>query len=288
MPSSHRRYQITTPDSFCIADHNPAQTPTVDHETARQRLSHAVTRIAALQDRMAAGERHSMLVVFQGMDTAGKDGTIDHVFSGVNPAGVIVSSFKTPTPAEHLHDFLWRVHAEAPPAGRIAVFNRSHYEEVLVTRVHPDLVQRPGPAPRPLDEDFWHHRLRDITHFEHMLARQGTVVRKFFLHISKEEQRKRIVERLQDPGKCWKFQATDLTERAHWDSYMQAYEKAIAATSTARAPWYVIPADHKWQARMIVAEIVADSLEQLNLGVPQPRPDMQPILEAARRELGVG
>ena len=190
----------------------------------------------------------SLLCVFQAMDAAGKDGTIKHVMSGVNPQGVQVTSFKQPGPEELAHDFLWRVMREAPERGRIGIFNRSHYEEVLVVRVHPDLLARQH-LPELLTKKMWDHRLEDIAAFERYLARQGTVILKFFLNVSKEEQKRRFLERMDHPNKNWKFSASDMAERAHWDDYMAAYQAAIAATAAPHAPWFVVPADHKWFTR---------------------------------------
>ena len=234
---------------------------------------------------MAALNTQSMLVVFQGMDGSGKDGTIDHVFSGVNPAGVVVTSFKQPSSEDLSHDFLWRVHRAAPAAGRIGIFNRSHYEDVLVTRIHPELLAREHRPDVLANDAFWTRRLSDITNFERLLVHSGTVVLKFFLNISKAEQRRRLLDRLDEPGKSWKFQPTDLAERQHWNAYMAAYQHAIAETATPHTHWHVIPADHKWFARMVVAEIVQTSLETLDLTLPQPTQTLRTALDEARRAL---
>jgi PPK2 family polyphosphate:nucleotide phosphotransferase len=233
-----------------------------------------------------AASTWSLLAVFQGMDTSGKDGTIAHAFSGVNPAGVTVTSFKVPSSNERAQDFLWRIHAACPPAGTIAAFNRSHYEDVLVPRIHPEQLHLEHIPPLLSTSAIWRHRLEDIVNFEHMLTRHGTIVLKFFLNISREEQRKRLLDRLDQPDKTWKFSLNDLTERLYWDAYMEAYNETIIATAATHAPWYIIPANHKWFARMAVAEIVAAHLAKLDVSAPKISSAMQDALKVAREELG--
>lgn len=285
MPHRHSQHAVTNGASFKLTDHAADSHAGIDKDEAHKRTKIAIAGIADLQDRLMANQTWSVLAVFQGMDTAGKDGTVDHVFSGVNPAGMNVTSFKQPTPDELLHDFLWRVHRHTPPAGRIGVFNRSHYEDVLVPRVHPEMLLLDRLPKQMFGPQFWDHRLEAIAHFEQLLARRGTLVRKFFLHISKAEQRQRLLERLDQPDKTWKFQPTDLSERGFWTEYQNAYQAAISATATPHAPWYIVPADHKWYARMVVAEVMLDTLEALDLQIPHPAPNLHAALEAARAAL---
>lgn len=264
------RYRVTSADGFRLKHHDPADTAgdLIDKEASETLLVDGVRRLSALQELLYAQDSWAMLCLFQAMDAAGKDGTIKHVMSGVNPQGVTIASFKQPGPEELDHDFLWRVTQRLPARGQIGIFNRSHYEEVLVVRVHPEFLEHQH-LPRELnDGKVWKHRLDDIAAFEKYLGRQGLVVQKFFLHISKDEQRRRFLARLDTPGKNWKFNAGDIAERAHWDEYQQAYEQAIAATATAQAPWYVVPADHKWFARLVVVEALVAALEDLDLQPP--------------------
>jgi PPK2 family polyphosphate:nucleotide phosphotransferase len=220
------------------------------------------------------------------MDAAGKDGTIKHVMSGVNPQGCQVFSFKQPSAEDLDHNFLWRYMRSLPERGRIGIFNRSYYEDVLVVRVHPELLDRAKLPPGKRDGDFWDERYDDINRFERHLTRNGTLILKFFLHVSKEEQKRRFLERLDDPAKHWKFSAADLAERGFWSAYMKAYEKALSATSTPWAPWYVIPADHKWVTRAVVADIVANRIQSLELRVPKLDKEQKRKLAEARRLLG--
>jgi len=224
-------------------------------------------RLEELQELLYAESRHSVLIVLQAMDTGGKDGTIRHVFDGTNPQGVKVASFKKPTPRELGHDYLWRVHPHAPRRGEIAIFNRSHYEDVLVVRVH-SLV----------DESVWSKRYDQINAFEQRLAAEGTTILKFFLHISKEEQKERLQARLDEPHKRWKFSKGDLAERALWDDYQRAYEAALARTSTSWAPWYVIPADAKWYRNLVISKVLIDTLERLEMSYPDPEDDLEGIV----------
>lgn len=249
-------------------------------------LADLVGRLAELQGRFYADGRRSLLLVLQAMDAGGKDGTIAHVLSGVNPQGLTTVSFKAPTADEVAHDFLWRIQQHVPARGMWGVFNRSHYEDVLAARVHPEFL-----APQRLlagpddDPGFWDGRLADIRSFEAYLARQGTCVVKVFLHLGQDEQRKRLLARLDDPQKLWKFDPGDLRERALWPAYMAAYQDAIAATATAEAPWYVVPADQKWYARLAVASILVATLEALDLRDPVPTPAQRAGMAEARRQL---
>jgi PPK2 family polyphosphate:nucleotide phosphotransferase len=245
---------------------------------AEELLSQDVSALAEVQERLYAADSWSILIILQAMDTAGKDGTIKHVMSGVNPQGCQVHSFKHPSAQELDHNFFWRYAKALPQRGCIGIFNRSYYEEVLVVRVHPELVKAQRIPDSKIDDDFWAHRFADINAFERHLTRNGTVVLKFFLHISKEEQRKRLLKRIKDPKKQWKFDAGDIVERGFWDDYMKAYEEAISATSTKWAPWYIIPADHKWVSRSLVARIVTSSIESLDLKYPE-------VTEAQRADI---
>jgi PPK2 family polyphosphate:nucleotide phosphotransferase len=249
---------------------------------ARALLDQGRAELAAAQDLLHAAGTHAVLVVLQGMDAAGKDGTIKHVLSGVNPQGCRVWSFKQPTPEERAHDFLWRYAWRAPERGTIGIFNRSHYEDVIVVRVHPALLG----SDRPADPDrFWAERYEDINGYERHLTRAGTVVLKFFLHISAAEQRRRLLKRVDDPAKHWKFSATDLAERAYWADYEAAYEDALTATSTEWAPWYVVPADHKWAARALVAGVLARTVRGLGLKYPTLNSAQEAALTGARAVL---
>ncbi|MBS1098271.1 polyphosphate kinase 2 family protein [Gluconobacter sphaericus] len=248
---------------------------------SRTRIRDCVDRMSVLQQRLAAYATHGILVVLQGMDTAGKDGAIRHAFSGLNPQGVHVTSFKAPAGISTRHDDLWRIHLAVPSRGEIGIFNRSHYEDVLVERVHPDMVRARGLNPDL--PDFWDHRLEDLRNFESYLHRQNILVLKIFLHISPEEQRLRLLKRLDHPEKRWKFSPSDLTEREFWPHYTAAYEEAIRATATPDAPWIVIPADHKWLARVLVAEALLETLESLHLKEPEQK--MSDALKDAQQAL---
>jgi PPK2 family polyphosphate:nucleotide phosphotransferase len=252
---------------------------------AAEVLTQDVSALAEAQDRLFAANTWSILIILQAMDAAGKDSTIKHVMSGVNPQGCQVYSFKHPSDEEVDHNFLWRYARVAPERGRIGIFNRSYYEEVLIVRVHPELVlARRIPKVR-VDDDFWADRYADINAFERHLTRNGTVVLKFFLHLSKDEQRKRFLKRLKDPRKQWKFAPADLAERAHWDDYMKAYEAALGATSTQWAPWYVIPADHKWVSRALVARIITTTIQALDLRYPEITDAQREVLAEAKKQL---
>ena len=281
------RIRITDGRSFRLRDHDPGDTGghLVDHADQPALLAAGVARLSELQALLYAEHSWSLLCVFQAMDAAGKDGTIKHVMSGVNPQGIQVTSFKAPGQEALDHDFLWRSNREMPERGRIGIFNRSHYEEVLVVRVHPDVLARQHLPRRLVTKQIWRHRLEDIAAFERYLARQGTVILKFFLNLSKQEQKRRFFERMDHPDKNWKFSGADIAERAHWDKYMAAYQDAIAATAARNAPWYVVPADHKWFTHLMVVSAMIEALEALGLTTPKLSPDEQARLAEARRIL---
>ena len=252
-------------------------------------LQEGIARLAEQQELLYAGATWSLLIVFQAMDAGGKDSTIKHVMSGINPQGVAVTSFKAPGPEERAHDFLWRVSGALPARGMIGIFNRSHYEEVLVTRVHPDLLDTQAlPASLRGGPTFWERRLEDIAGFERHLTRQGTVVLKFFLNVSQDEQKRRLMARLDDPAKHWKFDAADLRERERWGDYMDAYGHAIAATASPEAPWFVVPADQKWFTRLVVVTAINEALAKLELHAIRLPQDMANELAAARERLESG
>ena len=281
------RCRVTHGKGFKLKHHDPADT--AGHILSKQQADHllaaGVERLAALQAKLYAQDRWSMLCVFQAMDAAGKDGTISHVMSGVNPQGVQVTSFKGPGPEELAHDFLWRAARALPQRGHIGIHNRSHYEEVLVVRVHPAILDKQRLPPELVGKKLWDQRLAAIAGFERYLARQGTVVLKFFLNLSKAEQKRRFLERLDEPGKNWKFSEADLAERAYWDDYQDAYQEAIAATATSHAPWFVVPADNKWFTRLVVVAAMIEALDGLDLKIPQMSADEQAALQAARLKL---
>jgi len=260
-----------------------------DKNEAEGMLQKDRERLTELQNMLYAQGSYSVLIIFQAMDAGGKDGTIKHVMSGVNPQGCEVKSFKAPSSAELKHDFLWRIYKELPAKGMITIFNRSHYEEVLVTRVHPEFIMIqniPGiDSVDKIDNNFWVQRYKHINQFEKHLADNGTIIIKFFLHVSKEEQKERFLERIDKPEKNWKFSAVDVAERQHWDEYMQAYEEAITATSKDYAPWYIIPADKKWFMRTAVGDIITGTLEQLNLKYPTVNKNVLDELEKAKQKL---
>ena len=237
---------------------DPGYTGDLSEEAAKEELAKDVARLSELHDLLYASRERALLVVLQGMDTSGKDGTIRHVMQGLSPQGTVVSSFKQPSAEELMHDFLWRVHRRVPPRGTIGIFNRSHYEDVLIVRVHGEISQKHA-----------RERLQAIRRFERHLAEEDVVIRKFFLHISKEEQEKRLQERIEEPNKHWKLSASDFAERKRWDEYQDAYEEALRETSTRRAPWYVIPSNHKWYRNLCVARVLVETLEGLNMQWPQ-------------------
>lgn len=281
------RYRVDQPGKFRLADHDPADCCglTLDKDDAKALLKEGVERLAELQERLYADNRWSVLVVLQAMDAAGKDSLIEHVMSGVNPQGVQVISFKQPSAEELDHNFLWRIARALPERGRIGIFNRSHYEEVLVVRVHPEYLKGQRLPAAVNGKDIWHQRFDDIRAFEKHLARNGTLVLKFFLNVSRDEQRKRFLDRIDEPGKRWKFSMGDVAERKLWPQYMAAYEDAIRETSTPEAPWYVIPADKKWFTRLAVAGALVDAMENLKLTYPKVEGAALEELEKAKAAL---
>ena len=254
-------------------------------EEAGQLLQRSTELLADLQDKLYAQDRWSLLLIFQAMDAAGKDGTIKHVMSGVNPQGCEVFSFKTPSEEELAHGYLWRTSMRVPPRGKIGIFNRSYYEEVLVLRVHPEMLEAERLPESCVSDDIWKERFEDIAAFERYATRNGIAVRKFFLHISKEEQKRRFLSRLDEPEKNWKFSAADVRERGFWDEYQKAYEYMIRHTSSKRAPRFVVPADNKWFTRLVVSSVVVDALQEMSLAYPQVSEEKRQALGAAKREL---
>jgi PPK2 family polyphosphate:nucleotide phosphotransferase len=285
------QFRVPHGESIRLKDYDPGwagdpQLPKAERKKyAEAVLTQDVSALAEAQDRLFASDSWSILIILQAMDAAGKDGTIKHVMSGVNPQGCEVHSFKRPSDEELDHNFLWRYARALPERGRIGIFNRSYYEEVLVVRVHPELVKAQRIPDVKVDDDFWADRYADINAFERHLTRNGTVVLKFFLHLSKDEQRKRFLKRLKDPRKQWKYSAADLAERAFWDDYMKAFEKAINATSTKWAPWYIIPADHKWVSRAIVARILTTTIEALDLRYPEVTDAQRALIAEGKKQL---
>ena len=277
------RYRVKDGARFGLAGIDPGDTGGIGKEKATELLAEGVLRLSDLQRTLYASADWALLAVFQAMDAGGKDGTIRHVMSGVNPQGVRVTSFKQPGPVELAHDYLWRIHAALPERGHIGIFNRSHYEEVLVARLHPPVLDAQRIPAALRHGRFWKHRYKDIRGFERYVARQGIVPLKFFLHVSREEQRRRLLERLEDPAKTWKFSAGDLRERALWARYQAAYEEAIIETARPEAPWFAVPADNKWFAHLVVVEAMIDAIERLSLRVPEPADAAS--LAAARRQL---
>ena len=281
-------YRVTKGKGFRLKDIDPGDTRKLksdQKDEAKEVLAQGVDWLAEEQDKLYAQDRWSVLLVFQAMDAAGKDGTIKHVMSGVNPQGCQVYSFKAPSPEELDHDFLWRTTRCLPERGRIGIFNRSYYEEVLVVRVHEAILARQKLPQRLVTKRIWDERLEDIAAFERYLARNGTVILKFFLHVSRKAQKERFMERLDQPEKNWKFAAADVHERRYWDDYMEAYEDAIRATAAKHAPWYVVPADNKWFTRLIVAAAIVETLEKLDLEYPKIDAATKKELAAARAGL---
>lgn len=279
-------YRINNGKSFRLKDFDPATTGHFrSKEHVTELLEQGIKQMAELQDKLYAQDRWAVLLIFQAMDAAGKDGAIKHVMSGVNPQGCQVYSFKAPSSEDLNHDFLWRTSRVLPERGHIGIFNRSYYEEVLVVRVHPDILKNERVSPELLGKDLWQERYQDIHNFEKYLSHNGVVVRKFFLNLSKKEQKRRFLQRLETPDKNWKFSAADIRERECWDDYMKAYENMIAATSTKHAPWYVVPADNKWYTRLVVAAAIVDTLKELNLEYPSVDAEQRKQLLAAKRQL---
>jgi len=285
-----KQCRIDKPRHFRLADCDPAESfgLAIDEDEVKAMLADGVRRLAALQERLYAQDRWAVLIMLQGMDAAGKDSVIKHVMSGVNPQGCEVRGFKVPSAEELQHDFFWRASLRLPARGRIGIFNRSYYEEVLVVRVHPELLAHEGLPPRLAGKGVWEHRFQEIRAFERYLVRNGTLVLKFHLRISKEEQRKRFLARLDEPGKRWKFSKADIAERERWDQYMDAFEDMVRSTSTPHAPWYVVPADHKHVAWVIVAGAIIEALEALKPDFPKVRgkalKELQKVERALRRQ----
>jgi PPK2 family polyphosphate:nucleotide phosphotransferase len=281
-------YKITRGKGFRLRDFDPGDTGGLSSESkpqAKELLAEGVAWLAEEQNRLYAQNRWSVLLVFQAMDAAGKDGTIKHVMSGVNPQGCQVYSFKQPSPEELDHDFLWRTTRCLPERGRIGIFNRSYYEEVLVVRVHPEYLERQLLPSELAGKDIWDKRLQDIAAFERYLARNGVLILKFFLNVSRKEQKRRFLQRLDLQAKNWKFSSADVKERAHWRDYMKAYEEAIRATAAPHAPWYIVPADNKWYTRLVVAAAIVDAMERLGLAYPKLDSAQRRELAAARAVL---
>jgi PPK2 family polyphosphate:nucleotide phosphotransferase len=281
-----RRFRVEDGSGFELASADPAETCGLESKSeAKSWLERGRKQLSKLQERLYAQDTWSLLLIFQAMDAAGKDGAIEHVMSGVNPQGCQVFSFKAPSAEELDHDFLWRTTRRLPERGRIGIFNRSYYEEVLVVRVHPELLEAQKLPNRLVSESLWEERFESIVAFERHLARNGIVVLKFFLHLSREEQRRRFLARLERPEKHWKFSPADVRERRHWDAYQAAYESMIRRTASSTAPWIVVPADHKWFTRLVVAAAIVETLESLELAFPVVGEEAQAGLATARAEL---
>jgi PPK2 family polyphosphate:nucleotide phosphotransferase len=281
-------YRVEKGKKFRLADCDPEDAGGLGSEfkdESKDLLRRGTELLTELQTKLYAQDRWAVLLIFQAMDAAGKDGAIKHVMSGVNPQGCQVYSFKSPSSEELDHDFLWRTSRCLPERGRIGIFNRSYYEEVLAVRVHPELLAKQRLPEGLVGERIWEERCEDIAAFERYLARNGVCVRKFFLNVSRKEQKKRFLERLDNPEKNWKFSAADVRERRHWDAYMKAYEEAIRQTAAAEAPWFVVPADRKWFTRLVVMAAVVDALQGLDLAYPTVSTEQRQALQAARAEL---
>ena len=280
-----RPFRIDDGKGFRLKDVDPAETGSLTREEALLELEHGTESLRGMQEKLYAQDRWALLLIFQAMDAAGKDSVIKHVMSGINPQGCQVFSFKAPSAEELDHDFLWRTTRCLPERGRIGIFNRSYYEETLIVRVHQELLERQKLPPQLVTAHIWRERFDDINAFERYLTRNGVVVRKFFLHVSKNEQKKRFLERIDNPDKNWKFTMSDVLERAHWDRYMAAYEDMIRRTSTGHAPWYAVPADNKWFARLVVAAAVIDALNEMDLAFPTVDKEKRQELAQARAML---
>jgi PPK2 family polyphosphate:nucleotide phosphotransferase len=282
-------FRISKGKDFRLKDVDPADTldftKEEDKPKAKEALAMGVTALAELQDKLYAQDKWAVLLVFQAMDAAGKDGAIKHVMSGTNPQGCQVYSFKSPSSDDLDHDYLWRCMKSLPNRGHIGIFNRSYYEEVLVVRVHPEFLAKQKLPPKLVGKKIWEERFEDIRNFEQYLSRNGVVVRKFFLHVSKKEQKRRFLERIDDPLKNWKFSSNDANERDFWDDYMEAYEQMIQETATKEAPWYVVPADNKWFTRVVVAGAVIETLDSLDLAYPKVDEVKLNELGAAKKKL---
>jgi PPK2 family polyphosphate:nucleotide phosphotransferase len=281
-----KAFRVDSGKHFRLKDVDPAATPQVhSKEHAEEALQKGIVRMAELQDRLYAQDCWSLLLIFQAMDAAGKDGVIKHVMSGVNPQGCQVYSFKAPSEKELQHDFLWRTTRDLPERGHIGIFNRSYYEEVLIVRVHSDILKTEKMPDSLVSKNIWQERFEDIHAFERHMARAGTVIRKFFLHLSKKEQERRFLARLEEPEKNWKFSASDIREREFWNEYQHAYEDMIRCTSSKHAPWYVVPADHKWFTRLVVSAVIVHTLESLKLSYPKVDAEKRKEVEAAKKLL---
>src|ERR1700693_6397451 len=281
-----KTFRVDSGKHFRLKDYDPAD---IGHgrseDNAKEALLEGIARTAELQDQLYAQGNWSILLIFQGMDAAGKDGVISHVMSGINPQGCQVYSFKVPTETELQHDFLWRTTCSLPERGHIGICNRSYYEEVLIVRVHPEILKSQKTPPSLVGKKIWKERFEDICCFERHMARSGTVIRKFFLNLSKKEQERRFLERLDEPEKNWKLSAADIRERKYWDDYQDAYEDMIRNTATEDAPWYVVPADNKWFTRLVVSAVLVETLESLDLSYPKVDPEKRKELEAAKKIL---
>ena len=282
-------YRIDDGHKFRLKDCRPGDTNGLkSKEAAEELLQHGVELLAQFQEQLYADDRWALLLIFQAMDAAGKDGAIKHVLSGVNPQGCQVYSFKAPSAQDLDHDFLWRTNLCLPERGRIGIFNRSYYEETLVVRVHPEFLDRQKLPPGLVGKHIWRERFEDINAYESYLSRNGVLIRKFFLHVSREEQKRRFLSRLEEPKKNWKFSMADAAEREHWDDYMHAYEDAIRHTSTKHAPWYVVPADNKWYSRLVISAVIVETLRSLDLRFPKvdrrKKKDLAAVREALLRE----
>ena len=282
-------FRVSRGKDFRLKDVDPGDTldftKKEDKSRAKEALADGILALAELQDKLYAQDKWGVLLIFQAMDAAGKDGAIKHVMSGVNPQGCQVYSFKSPSAEDLDHDYLWRCMKCLPNRGQIGIFNRSYYEEVLVVRVHPEFLKKQKLPSKLMDKEIWKQRFEDICNFEQYLARNGVIVRKFFLHVSKKEQKRRFLERIDDPLKNWKFSSNDAAERDYWDQYMDAYEKLIQETATKDAPWHVVPADNKWFTRVVVAAAVIEALADLDLAYPDVSEEKLKELAAAKRKL---
>jgi PPK2 family polyphosphate:nucleotide phosphotransferase len=280
------RYRVCDGKKFRLKDFNPGDTWKLkSKEHANELLAHSLERLAEMQGRLYAQNEWALLLIFQAMDAAGKDGTIKHVMSGVNPQGCEVYSFKAPSNEELDHDFLWRCSKRVPERGRIGIFNRSYYEETLVVRLHKEYLEKQKLPSKLVTKHLWKERFEDIASFERYLGRNGIVVRKFFLNVSPDEQKERFLKRLDEPAKNWKFSAADIHERQYWPQYMDAYEETIRHTATENAPWYIVPADHKWFTRLVVASVIVETLDSLKLKFPKVSPEIRKEFAAARAAL---
>ena len=281
-------FRVTDGDKFKLKHIDPADTlnfKSEDKPKAQETLKWGIELLSDLQDKLYAQDRYAILLIFQAMDAAGKDGAIKHVMSGINPQGCQVYSFKAPTTEELDHDYMWRCIKCLPERGRIGIFNRSYYEETLVVRVHQDILNKQKLPPKFISKHIWKERFQDIRNFEKYLTRNGIVIRKFFLHVSKEEQKKRFLDRIDNPDKNWKFSSADVQERGYWNDYMKAYEDMIQNTASKNSPWYVVPADNKWFTRLIVAAAIIETLASLDLKYPEVGEDKLKELAEARKLL---